>query len=279
MMSGLVMEVKKDSVIVLTNNGEFKVKKNVNNLKVGDEYQFTSTNSNRFRRYAAVAASMVLIFVGVYGTTAYVTPFGHLNVDINPSVDVTYNRFLRVIDVDGINEDGKILVSSLDSIKNQKIREAVEDIIEEAVNLEYISDEEGNYILLSVTEPKGKLDSNNIIENSKFKSVETITFVTSNAEYKKAKEKGFSPGKIKLIEKVTEKANEKGYYLEELDKPLEDIQISNLMKSLKVRENENNKNKEKNQNNGNNKTDAKDKEKEKGNGESNKGGNSNGGKK
>lgn len=56
-------------------------------------------------RFAAVAA-MVLLVVGIFSYNLYFTASAHISIDVNPSVELTLNRFDRVIDAYAFNEDG-----------------------------------------------------------------------------------------------------------------------------------------------------------------------------
>lgn len=59
----------------------------------------------------------------------YFTPTVEISMDINPSIELAVNRFDRVISVEGWNNDGKELASSLD-VWNLEYSEAVNQILE-----------------------------------------------------------------------------------------------------------------------------------------------------
>lgn len=58
-VKGLVLEIKKNKVIVLTPDGQFRSLPKKGEVKVGDEYTYTTS----FRPYLAVAASLALLLV------------------------------------------------------------------------------------------------------------------------------------------------------------------------------------------------------------------------
>lgn len=226
-MSGLVMEVLGKDILVLMEQGDFKRYKNIQNLDVGDEY-IHSIESNKFRRYMAIAATFVFIAFSFYGLDSYYTPFGHLNVDINPSIDITYNKYLRVIDIKGINEDGIELASSLKSLKYNKVKDVVDEIVDEAEELEYLTGTEDDYVLLTVSENENEDEDKLDVDDIKVKNINAIKYRSTKEDYLTAKENGVSPGKVKLVNRITEE----GYDIEELEKGLKEIKINVLMKSF-----------------------------------------------
>ena len=56
-------------------------------------------------RLGAVAA-MILLIVGLFSYNLYFTAVAHVSIDVNPSVELTLNRFDKVIDTYAFNEDG-----------------------------------------------------------------------------------------------------------------------------------------------------------------------------
>ena len=62
----------------------------------------------------AVSLSMVLLLCLAGGYNLYFTPTAVISMDINPSIELDINRFDKVIDIIGYNEDGAQLAKSLD---------------------------------------------------------------------------------------------------------------------------------------------------------------------
>lgn len=76
--------------------------------------------------YAAACACLLLVLLG--GRWLYFTPTAAISIDINPSLELSVNRFDRVIAVTGFNEDGQALSSAL-NVKYKNYTQAVEQIV------------------------------------------------------------------------------------------------------------------------------------------------------
>lgn len=85
----------------------------------------------RRRTPLAACASLFLIFiVGLLSYNLYFTENAYIDIDVNPSIELTVNRLDRVIGVYAYNEDGKTILNAL-SLKHKKYSEAVSAIISE----------------------------------------------------------------------------------------------------------------------------------------------------
>lgn len=63
---------------------------------------------------ALAAAACCLVAAGVGGYRLYFTPTSVISIDINPSIELDINRFDRVIQVNGYNDDGVAFADTLD---------------------------------------------------------------------------------------------------------------------------------------------------------------------
>ncbi len=75
-----------------------------------------SVQNKRFfiPRYAVLLACLLLLFAGGgYSRKLFLTPVSYVDIDINPSVELQLNRFGRVIQSNSYNEDGAVLLASL----------------------------------------------------------------------------------------------------------------------------------------------------------------------
>ena len=80
----------------------------------------------RAARLAPMLACFVLVIL--VGGWAWFSPSATISVDINPSLELWVNRFDKVVQVVGWNEDGRELASSLD-LKYLDYEQALEEIM------------------------------------------------------------------------------------------------------------------------------------------------------
>ncbi|MFX0560345.1 anti-sigma factor domain-containing protein [Tepidibacillus infernus] len=154
MDKGIVMEVlSSGNVIVLTKDGQFLSVKPHSKVEIGEEASFKLLEKDRqyqaifanhkIRWIASVAAIFLLLLVGIPGwfgldsnvdkVAAYVT------VDINPSVEIAISSKETVLQIEGINEDGKKLVQTIrDSIIGIPVAQATSILLQESEKLGYI---------------------------------------------------------------------------------------------------------------------------------------------
>lgn len=78
--------------------------------------------------FAVICLLFLLFGSGGYGYWVYFTPTAVISVDINPSFELGINRFDKVVSVNGYNDDGKKLASSLD-IKFMNYTQAMDKIL------------------------------------------------------------------------------------------------------------------------------------------------------
>ena len=76
--------------------------------------------------YAAACACLLFLLLG--GRWLYFTPTAEISMDINPSIELSVNRFDRVIAVTAFNEDGQELSRELD-VKHLDYAQAVEQVL------------------------------------------------------------------------------------------------------------------------------------------------------
>lgn len=121
MINGMVIKVTETHIVLLTEEGMFKnVPRPISPSEVpliGQSYTHAEQKKEKysFFKYGLVAAAFVLIFFAYF-----MLPLGGsaeeafiVTVDINPSIEVVADEHFRVIRAEGLNEDGRNILSSL----------------------------------------------------------------------------------------------------------------------------------------------------------------------
>lgn len=83
----------------------------------------------RTRWLAAALVCMLVIATGMFSYGAYYAEAAYIDLDINPSISLTINRFNRVIGASAYNEDGRELLAIID-LKHKTVDEALSRIID-----------------------------------------------------------------------------------------------------------------------------------------------------
>ncbi|MCT4688945.1 anti-sigma-I factor RsgI family protein [Vallitalea sp.] len=264
-MRAVVMEIYSNHIIVLTRDGQFKkIKKPNNYIEVGMEININGMTNTNFRRIAAIIVIIFLISGFGVSAYAYYTPYGYINIDINPSIEIIYNRFNRILKINGINEDGKNMVDNISDYKNKKVETIVGDIIAETT----LDNNDEINVLLTFDKLEDKTIDNvkrYLDEDSK---VNVYAVEVPEDDYKQAKDDNVSPGKSALIDEVRKVAP--SYKKEKLEEITIDELIEVIEDKIKTEDSKNKSNvkrlrksKSDNNRNENKKQDKKQENKEK----------------
>ena len=154
-MKYLVMETHPAYAVMLDENGRFLKAANLR-YQVGDtvqeiiELQMPRKKAiplwKPLSGLAGLAACFCLVFFGYYRPNF--TAYGTLRIQINPDVEMTVSRTDRVLDLEGLNEDGEDLIAGY-SYRGKDRETTAEELVERAIDMGYLSD--GDTISITVT--------------------------------------------------------------------------------------------------------------------------------
>ena len=142
-MKGIVAEINGSKAIILAQDGTFKKIRASEHMSLGCEVDLSQPASNTkiiklvTRATSIAAAALFAIGVG-YGAYCYTLPYSYVDVDINPSVELTANIYDRIIKVEALNEDaGKLLADH--KLNNARLDEGVSKLLGMAVEQGYLN--------------------------------------------------------------------------------------------------------------------------------------------
>lgn len=93
-----------------------------------------------YKRFSAVLASIIIFFIaGLTSYNFYFTETAFVDIDVNPSIELTLNRLDRVIGVYAYNDDGRQLLDAV-NIKHKSYKEALKMLIDKMAEFGYIND-------------------------------------------------------------------------------------------------------------------------------------------
>lgn len=242
---GCIMEIRENTMIVMTSDCQFQEIKRRNNIQEGMEIKFHANEIYHHKKriwrssYLLVATILFMIITSIYGlnyrsivnqSVALVT------VDINPSIQLEINTKNIVVGVSALNKDAEGL--PLKILRKRGLDEALEILMYHFKEQGYIMERQENYILITTVslqqDPLKLLELEKIIEESKVEieskaldegeEIEVITIQASKEALKKAEKQKISVGKFKIYEEIKSLGNE------EMDlENLKNVKVKDLM--------------------------------------------------
>jgi hypothetical protein len=223
MRKGIVLEVDEDFITLLTPEGEFIQIKKEGNYQIGEEIEKIPTKRQRVKKtffrfssfkvaLTSIAAICLLVFTMFSDSTSNKV-YAYLSIDINPSIEVAVNSDLKVVEMKGYNQDGKILVTRLSDWKGKPFIDIAQKIIELSIKNGYLH--EGDEILITTVKKETNRSSskqlvqqlNKVKQSYEAKDIIVTTQTSTLKVRKEATEKGFTTGKyLRLQEKAKEKS-------------------------------------------------------------------------
>ena len=147
-MKYLVLETHPAYAILLDQTGRF-VKAANRHYQVGETVQNVlelrdvpgKSHIRLYRRLssglAAAAACFCLVYFGYYRPNF--TAYGTVRMQINPDVEMTISKTEKVLDLEGLNEDGRNLVSDYE-YQGKDREQASEELIQLAMEMGYLTE-------------------------------------------------------------------------------------------------------------------------------------------
>lgn len=159
---------------------------------------YTGAGSKR-RRYSACAAACACLLFTLLGVRwLYFTPTAEISIDINPSIELSINRFDRVLSVNGFNDDGQILSNALD-IQYKSYTEALEQILNHDSIAALLSNDE--IMTITVIGPDEQQSASILsgVERCAAERSNTYCYFARPEEVSAAHEAGLSCGKYRAF--------------------------------------------------------------------------------
>jgi hypothetical protein len=200
-MKGLILEERLQSFVILTKDGQFlEVDKRRSTKTDSGEVVVRSGLRTYYKKIAAVAALFILIF---FGATWY-TPYGYMTLDVNPSIELSYNRYDRVLKINGLNQEGEEIVSQLPSNNRLSTMNTLGILLKVIKDNRYLEAHE-NILIVDFNghnELKERLNRLKSEVNLLDYPSDFTLIIGNHNEYKNIKNREYSPGKYLFIEKI-----------------------------------------------------------------------------
>lgn len=178
--------------------------------------QEKKNKKNVVRYIAGLAAALLLVCGGLTGRGLYranIAVASRIMLDVNPSIEIELNKNEKVLGVNALNEDAKIVVGDMD-FSGSTLDVTVNALIGSMLRNGYISDA-ANSILVSVDstdaasgqamQEKLMGEINQILESSNVSGAVLAQTVSDNSEIRALAEKyDITEGKVKLIQQIVQ---------------------------------------------------------------------------
>ncbi|MEK7020608.1 anti-sigma factor domain-containing protein [Bacillus sp. FSL K6-6038] len=161
MNKGIVMDIKKHSIVVLTPDGEFiTFKRKSHSYMIGEEISF-NVQEQRVPRFSIpsflkpaslLVACFLCVFLFFYNQPEE-KAFAYVSIDINPSLEASVTKDLRVIDLRACNDDGKRILKEMKRWKNEPLQDVVRTIVKQSQEDGYLTKDK-QVMLTAVTKDK-----------------------------------------------------------------------------------------------------------------------------
>lgn len=149
MNKGIVMDIKKHSVVVLTPNGEFiTCKRKGDSCMIGEEISFEEQEQRAsrfsipyFLKPASLLAACFLCGLLFFYNQPEEKVFAYVSVDINPSLEASVTKDLRVIDLRACNDDGRRILKEMKRWENKHLQDVIRTIIKQSQEDKYLTND------------------------------------------------------------------------------------------------------------------------------------------
>ncbi|YCA44534.1 anti-sigma factor domain-containing protein [Bacillus sp. JZ8] len=235
MKKGIVMDINREYIVVLTPDGEFaKAKREKATYELGEEvpvklyssrkWQNQKRQRSKWRRMAftslVIAAALLLFFIPFGQNKQEV--FAYVSIDINPSIEIGVNPSYEVISLTGYNKEGKEIIAKLKrKWKYESFEKVANRILEKSEEEGYLHKNKEIIVTTSYRDEasKEREDFSKVVKDStKTWRESEYKFVQKDCSFKKrneAQKKGLSAGKY--IEEKDPEKDPKDQKLEEDD--------------------------------------------------------------
>ena len=179
-----------------------------------DRYKKAVVRSRTFRTLMSCAAAFILLVGGVtVWNNINAKVLAVVDIDVNPSIELSINGKEKVVEATAVNEDGKAILDDMD-LKGSDVKTACNAIVGSMLTKGYLNDK-SNSILLSVSsgdQAKGQAIEaelsdgiNSYIGSSSITPAVLGQYVEDSDDLKKfATNNGISTGKAQLIRSLLE---------------------------------------------------------------------------
>ncbi len=238
MPKAMVVETYPGRAVIMTEECEFKEIKTTRPLQVGEEIEYNRSDIFVNRRATialAWAASFILFFLLIYSVTGRLMTgrlYACIGLDINPSLELSVDRGLQVVEARSFNQDGDRIIAAVKP-KGQELGTVLAAVVRQSKTAGYLR-QSGNVIgigLSMYSEPEksaellARIDRDLEQELAANRSQAKIYYFTID---KKTREQAIKEKVSPVRYLLRQKAREQGLSLQQKDVSLHNPSVERI---------------------------------------------------
>ncbi|KSU83465.1 hypothetical protein AS030_12955 [Fictibacillus enclensis] len=216
MTKGIVVEVKRHHIIVLSEGGVFrKLKNNGQPYAVGSDILLPNEPKRKpmfslpvfsWKSATVFTFAILLLFFQLAPNTGQGV-YAYVGIEMNPSIELSIDDDMRVQHITAYNSDGKKLVALLEDYPGQPLEKVTEDIFKICRAKGFIKPDQEVIVTTTLTkdvskETQQKIEQkiNSLMEQQALENkIDMTSLIISNKERKRAKKSGLPPAKFAIF--------------------------------------------------------------------------------
>lgn len=139
----LIKEIKK----LICDKKAFSCINKLNAVKIQITKRKRKDIKMKTRKFGLLIGLLLIAVIAVGGFWLLKNPVGYISIDVNPSIEMSYNRLNKVVAIQGVNQDGRRILDG-HKLVGQNVDDAIEEIVEALLSKGYLT-QEGSKILFS----------------------------------------------------------------------------------------------------------------------------------
>ncbi|HAE41607.1 MAG TPA: hypothetical protein DCG34_01640, partial [Clostridiales bacterium] len=158
----------------------------------------------------SIIIGMMVVSLGVYSFLT--APANTLTVDVNPSIEITTSRLEKVLSIDPINQEARVLLKNF-QIRDKNIENVINDLVDRMILTGYIAGGKDNLVMITVKDNNADpllLDRVNaliaaFLENKQLEAkILSQTIARNETNKSTASDLEVSEGKLALMSKIVD---------------------------------------------------------------------------
>lgn len=206
---GIILEIKEKYSLVLKDDSTVVRIRNKENMEVGDTIIFLEedlyelnkdrkTITNKIIPILTMAAILVLLVVPMVKNNMTGGAYALMSIDVNPSIEFELDENKKIVNVYGVNDDGKTI--NLEDLKDKTLEDGIK-ILEQYLSENYSNSKEGIVGFTFINKISNDKYENEVKDTvSKGLSNTKFVYLKGNEEdIAIAREKGVSIGRYEAL--------------------------------------------------------------------------------